>query len=314
MCCPLLSKRKLYVLTSVVGLLAVLMVIVGAGTMATGLQIAVEPSSTPSIPTNPNGTNSTGTSPTPAQIAISSTPSPKLRASNPVPWTPTHTSNLQGAWFAYGCIGLGIYTIIASLAGLYGSVQGSKDLLRLFACSAALDLVMHLSGFLVLLLLPKFRPNGSWTNSEDTFAVVLPIVFIVEMLAVVSAAVLSANVVEAESDTDMYVLLLLLTLYLCACESFCSSFRASRAHSLTLPPIGITFRFPSSVGYVDADFLVNQNPTYDTLYREQSDRQDSRQQHMFRDDFVDRGYDRDGYRQNSRSAGRGGRRERDAYY
>ncbi len=63
---------------------------------------------------------------------------------------------------------------------------------------------------------------------------------------------------------------------------------------------------------MDADFLVNQNPTYDTLYREQSDLRGSRQQQMFRDDIMHRGgYDQDGYR---RSVGRGGRRERDSYY
>ena len=52
-------------------------------------------------------------------------------------------SNLQGAWFAYGAIGLGLFTVVISLAGLRGVQRLNKDLIKLFSCSVALDLVVH---------------------------------------------------------------------------------------------------------------------------------------------------------------------------
>ena len=58
-------------------------------------------------------------------------------------------SNLEGAWFAYGAIGLGLYTVVISVAGLRGVQRLNKDMLRLFSCSALLDFVVHMGAFFV---------------------------------------------------------------------------------------------------------------------------------------------------------------------
>ena len=186
-CCTLSTKcqRSVYFL---VGAMAMLMLLVGCGSVFTGLQIAVQASSVPFLPNHHNtshnhtknhthGGGSDGGSgsqnnnialqvvssftlspplsppipPLPPPSAHSPTSSASSFSSaslhndhdDPVPWKPVSPSNLQGAWFAYGAIGLGLFTVVISLAGLRGVQRLNKDLIKLFSCSVALDLVVH---------------------------------------------------------------------------------------------------------------------------------------------------------------------------
>jgi small GTP-binding protein len=150
-CCTLSAKcqRIVYFL---VGAMTMLMLLVGCGSVLNGLHLAVEATSVPIIPNHHNAshnhTNYTSRNNIAQQQLLSSfTSSPLLSPSShgddPVPWKPVSPSNLKGAWFAYGAIGLGLYTVVISLAGLRGVQRLNKDMIKLFCCSAALDLVVH---------------------------------------------------------------------------------------------------------------------------------------------------------------------------
>ena len=126
--------------------------------------------------------------------------------SAPIPWKPVNPSNQQGAWFAYGAIGLGLYTVVVSLAGLRGVLKLNKDLLRLFSGSVALDFVVHVCTYLVFTLYPTVLkpPTGCWISSNASAAnVVLPCVFFIEVMAAVCSFVLQFNLLGTDDEEDV---------------------------------------------------------------------------------------------------------------
>jgi small GTP-binding protein len=205
-CCTLTTKaqRSLYYF---VGIFSLLLLLVGIGSMFTGFQIAIQANNVPSIPVNPhnashhNHTNHTAIDMDTSVVLLNDTAA-QAAQDNPVPWKPVNPSNLHGAWFAYGAIGLGLYTVVISLAGVRGVQRLNKDMIRLFSCSALLDLIVHLGTFIIFILYPNFRPSAvSWSSNSKLMNIILPLVFIIELLSAVSSFVLQFNLIGTEDES-----------------------------------------------------------------------------------------------------------------
>ena len=189
--CRLRSERR-PCLQGIVLFLSLLTLVIGVGDAITGFQIAARDASVPIIPAH-NTSNTTAPSPSRTSGMESGD-----HYSN-VPWKPTTGADLQGAYFAYGEIGLGIYTVIvSSIGGVYGTKRKSRDLLRLFGCSAILALLVHLAAYILIFVYRAFQLKDSWVVNSGLFSIVMPVVWSVEFLAAISSAVLSCNVWSAD--------------------------------------------------------------------------------------------------------------------
>ena len=188
-------------------MLSIVLLLIGGEGIATGVQVVTSPGHklkgpSPSSEIRPSSSPSSIPQ-SPSSLGLAEHVATRTILRHSIPYRPTNRANLQGAFFAYGMIGLGLYSVAVGVTGILGAMRGSRNLIQLFAFSSAVLLFAHIVATIAVHVDTSLLPSISWASDGINLLAAMIVVCFMDSLSTAVAFFLQRNIApEEELDAD----------------------------------------------------------------------------------------------------------------